>query len=191
MTFHAHPVPPVPDATAAATLAACPNGTPSFSVREERGTLFTDALFADWFAPVGAPVSVGFFEQEGVFGIPLRLRSSPPLPPSTYGREGGVGRPNAPDGEYGTRICRKTLHLRRAPPAQPPPAGEGQGGGGAASAGNGRRALPKPGLLRAVGVMQNLSSHSPACPTPLPRPAPDEGPGERGHPENTFSPFAG
>jgi hypothetical protein len=29
MTFHAHPVPPVPDATAAATLAACPNGNPS------------------------------------------------------------------------------------------------------------------------------------------------------------------
>jgi hypothetical protein len=39
MTFHAHPVPPVPDATAAATLAAFPNGNPYVSLREELGTL--------------------------------------------------------------------------------------------------------------------------------------------------------
>lgn len=58
MTFHAHPVPPVPDATAAATLAAFPNGNPYVSLREELGTLFTDELFADWFAPVGAPVEI-------------------------------------------------------------------------------------------------------------------------------------
>lgn len=58
MTFHAPPVPPVPDATAAATIAAFPNGNPYLSLREELGTLFTDELFADWFAPVGAPVEV-------------------------------------------------------------------------------------------------------------------------------------
>lgn len=58
MTFHAHPVPPVPDATAAATLAAFPNGNPYVSLREELGPLFTDELFADWFAPRGAPVEV-------------------------------------------------------------------------------------------------------------------------------------
>lgn len=58
MTFHAHPVPPVPDATAAATLAAFPNGNPYVSLREELGTLFIDELFADWFAPLGAPVEV-------------------------------------------------------------------------------------------------------------------------------------
>lgn len=58
MTFHAHPVPPVPDATAAATLAAFPNGNPYVSLREELGTLFTDELFADWFASVGAPVEI-------------------------------------------------------------------------------------------------------------------------------------
>jgi transposase len=58
MTFHPHPVPPVPDATAAATLTAFPNGNPYVSLREEFGTLFTDALFADWFAPLGAPVEV-------------------------------------------------------------------------------------------------------------------------------------
>ncbi|NJO81395.1 MAG: IS1182 family transposase [Blastochloris sp.] len=58
MTFHAHPVPPVPDATAAATLAAFPNGNPYVSLREELGTLFTDDLFVDWFASLGAPVEV-------------------------------------------------------------------------------------------------------------------------------------
>lgn len=58
MTFHAHPVPPVPDATAAATLAAFPNGNPYVILREELGTLFSDELFADWFAPVGAPVEI-------------------------------------------------------------------------------------------------------------------------------------
>jgi transposase len=58
VTFHAHPVPPVPDATAAATLAAFPNGNSYVSIRNELGTLFTDSLFADWFAPRGAPVEV-------------------------------------------------------------------------------------------------------------------------------------
>ncbi len=60
----------------------------------------------------------------------------------------------------------ETLHLRT--PSLPPPggrarfplpAGEGQGGGGAASAGNGRHALPKPGPIRAVEIMQNVPSH--------------------------------
>lgn len=60
----------------------------------------------------------------------------------------------------------ETLHLRTPslpPPGGrarfPPPAGEGQGGGGAASAMNGRCALPKPGPIRAVEIMQNVSSH--------------------------------
>lgn len=58
MTFHAHLVPPVADATAAATLAAFPKGNPDVSIREELGTLFSDSLFATWFAPLGAPVEV-------------------------------------------------------------------------------------------------------------------------------------
>jgi len=58
MTLHQHPVPPVPDATAATTLAAFPHGNISVTVREELGTLFTNAQFASWFAPSGRPVEV-------------------------------------------------------------------------------------------------------------------------------------
>ena len=58
MTFPTHPIPLVPDATAAATLAAFPGGNRSVPLREELGTLFTDAMFAPWFPPVGTPGTV-------------------------------------------------------------------------------------------------------------------------------------
>jgi len=58
MTFHTHPIPPIPDATATATLAAFPKGNRSVTLREELGILFRDDLFADWVAQVGAPVDV-------------------------------------------------------------------------------------------------------------------------------------
>src|SRR6266508_4545243 len=53
MTLHPHPVPPVPDATAAATEAAFPKGNPYIDLRAELGTLYSDALFLPLFQPKG------------------------------------------------------------------------------------------------------------------------------------------
>lgn len=58
MTLQAHPVPPVPDATAATALAAFPKGNPSIDRRAEFGTLYADALFLPLFQPQGRPVEV-------------------------------------------------------------------------------------------------------------------------------------
>lgn len=58
MTFHRQTVPPVPDATAAAALAVFRKGHPYLTLRDELGTIFTDAHFAEWFSPRGAPVEV-------------------------------------------------------------------------------------------------------------------------------------
>jgi transposase len=58
MTFHRQTVPPVPDATAAAALAVFRKGHPYLTLRDELGTIFTDAHFSEWFSPRGAPVEV-------------------------------------------------------------------------------------------------------------------------------------
>jgi len=58
MTLHPHPVPPVPDATAAATEAAFPKGNPYIDLRAELGTLYSDALFLPLFQPKGRLVEV-------------------------------------------------------------------------------------------------------------------------------------
>ena len=58
MTLHPHPVPPVPDATAAATEAAFPKGNPYIDLRAELGTLYFDTMFDSLFQPKGRPVEV-------------------------------------------------------------------------------------------------------------------------------------
>lgn len=58
MTLQLHRIPPVPDATAAAALAAFPKGNPYIDLRAELGPLYSDALFLPLFQPKGRPVEV-------------------------------------------------------------------------------------------------------------------------------------
>src|SRR5438094_3915120 len=63
MTLHLQPIPPVPDATAAAAQAIFPDGNLYMTIRAELGTIFTDAQFAPWFADAGRPVEVAPWRQ--------------------------------------------------------------------------------------------------------------------------------
>jgi transposase len=58
MTLHLQPIPPVPDATAAAAQAIFPDGNVYMTIRDELGTIFTNAQFAAWFAESGRPVEI-------------------------------------------------------------------------------------------------------------------------------------
>ena len=58
MTLRFHPLPPVPDVTAAAVRAAFPKGNLYVDLRAECGTLSDDQLFADLYSPEGRPVEV-------------------------------------------------------------------------------------------------------------------------------------
>jgi len=58
MALHPHPLPSVPDATAAAVRAAFPKGNLYVDLRAEFGTLYDDQLFADLYPPTGRPVEV-------------------------------------------------------------------------------------------------------------------------------------
>ena len=58
MTLRFHPLPPVPDVTAAAVRAAFPKGNLYIDLRAEFGTLYDDQLFADLYSPEGRPVEV-------------------------------------------------------------------------------------------------------------------------------------
>jgi transposase len=58
MTWHPQPLPPVPEATAAAVRAAFPKGNLYVDLRTEFGTLYEDQLFADLYPPQGRPVEV-------------------------------------------------------------------------------------------------------------------------------------
>jgi transposase len=58
MTWHPQPLPPVPEATAAAVRAAFPKGNLSVDLRTAFGTLYEDQLFADLYPPQGRPVEV-------------------------------------------------------------------------------------------------------------------------------------
>ena len=58
MTWRPHPLPPVPETTAAAVNAAFPKGNLYVALRTEFGTLYTDDLFADFYADRGHPVAV-------------------------------------------------------------------------------------------------------------------------------------
>jgi transposase len=58
MTWRPQPLPPVPEATAAAVRAAFPTGNLYVDLRTEFGTLYDDQLFADLYPPSGRPVEV-------------------------------------------------------------------------------------------------------------------------------------
>src|ERR687895_1425311 len=58
MTWHPHPLPPVPEATEAAVRAAFPRGNLYVDLRMAFGTLYDDQLFADLYADRGPPVEV-------------------------------------------------------------------------------------------------------------------------------------
>jgi hypothetical protein len=58
MTWRPPPLPPVPEATAAAVRAAFPKGNLSVDLRTAFGTLYEDQLFADLYAEHGRPVDV-------------------------------------------------------------------------------------------------------------------------------------
>jgi transposase len=58
MTWRPQPLPPVPEATAAAVRAAFPKGNLYVDLRTEFGTLYDDHLFADLYADHGRPVDV-------------------------------------------------------------------------------------------------------------------------------------
>jgi hypothetical protein len=58
MTWRPHPLPPVPEATAAVVNAAFPKGNLYVDLRTEFGTLYDDALFADLYSSRGCPVEV-------------------------------------------------------------------------------------------------------------------------------------
>jgi transposase len=58
MTWRPQPLPPVPEATAAAVRAAFPTGNLYVDLRTEFGTLYEDQLFADLYPAQGRPVEV-------------------------------------------------------------------------------------------------------------------------------------
>jgi transposase len=58
MTWRPHPLPPVPEATAAVVKAAFPKGNLYVDLRTEFGTLYDDTLFADLYSRRGCPVEV-------------------------------------------------------------------------------------------------------------------------------------
>jgi transposase len=58
MTWRPHPLPPVPEATAAVVQAAFPKGNLSVDLRTEFGTLYAQALLADLYADRGHPIEV-------------------------------------------------------------------------------------------------------------------------------------
>ena len=58
MSLRPQPLPPVPEATAAAVRAAFPKGNLYVDLRAEFGTLYDDQLFADLYPPEGRPVEV-------------------------------------------------------------------------------------------------------------------------------------
>jgi transposase len=58
MTWRPHPLPPVPEATAAVVQAAFPKGNLYVDLRTEFGTLYEQDLFADLYADRGHPIEV-------------------------------------------------------------------------------------------------------------------------------------
>jgi transposase len=58
MSLRPPPLPPVPEATAAAVQAAFPKGNLYVELRAEFGRLYDDQLFADLYPPQGRPVAV-------------------------------------------------------------------------------------------------------------------------------------
>jgi transposase len=67
MTWCSHPLPPVPETTAAKVRAAFPQGNLYVDLRNAFGSLYEDDLFADLYADRGHPVE----------GAPWRLARTP------------------------------------------------------------------------------------------------------------------
>src|SRR5262245_50839435 len=58
MSLRPEPLPPIPDATAAAVQAALPKGNLYVDLRAEFGTLYAEPIFADLYPSAGRPVEV-------------------------------------------------------------------------------------------------------------------------------------
>jgi transposase len=58
MSVRPAPLPPIPEATAAAVRAAFPKGHLDVDLRAEFGSLYEDQLVADLYPPQGRPVEV-------------------------------------------------------------------------------------------------------------------------------------
>jgi hypothetical protein len=58
MTWRPPPLPPVPEAMAAAVRAAFPKGNLDVDLRTKSGTLYEDQLSSDLYPPQGHPVEV-------------------------------------------------------------------------------------------------------------------------------------
>jgi hypothetical protein len=70
MTLRFHPLPPVPDVTAAAVRAAFPKGNLYVDLRAEFNSLHDDQLFADLYSPEGRPVEVAPESPRGLRDLP-------------------------------------------------------------------------------------------------------------------------
>ena len=78
MTLRPQPLPPVPEATAAAVQAAFPKGNLYVALRAEFGTLYDDQLFADLYPPHGRPVEVAPWRLALVDGHAVHRRAHRP-----------------------------------------------------------------------------------------------------------------
>jgi transposase len=58
MSLRPEPLPPIPEATAAAVRAAFPKGNLYVDLRDEFWSLYDDQLFTDLYPPQGRPVAV-------------------------------------------------------------------------------------------------------------------------------------
>jgi transposase len=72
MTLRPQPVPPLPEATAAAVQAACPQGTLSVALRAECGALSAAQVWAELSPPQGRPVDGAPWRLALVLGRPDR-----------------------------------------------------------------------------------------------------------------------
>ena len=70
MTWRPHPLPPVPEATAAVVKAAFPKGHLYVDLRMEFGTLYEQDLFADLDADRGHPIEVAPWRLARVMVMP-------------------------------------------------------------------------------------------------------------------------
>jgi hypothetical protein len=106
MSLRPEPLPPIPDATAAAVRAAFPKGNLYVDLRAEFGTLYTDQLLADLYPPQGRPVEVAPWRlalvvvMQYIEGLTDRQRHLPrrwsrgPLSRRRYRLQHPLGRPD-------------------------------------------------------------------------------------------------
>ena len=63
MTWRPHPLPSVPEGTAAAVKAAFPKGNLYVDLHTELGALYDEHCFADFYADRGHPVDVAISKK--------------------------------------------------------------------------------------------------------------------------------